>query len=284
MRQKITSREASLLFELVHELTGIALEKDKDYLLETRFSPLLERFALPDYLQLYHAAQEDETIRHALIDAIVTNESSFFRDAYPYQLMRDLFLPRLEPLARVEDRPVRIWCVACSRGQEVYSIAMTIKEMYGAIHGERFAITGTDISRAAIEQAEEGSYSKFELTRGLSYTRLQQHFQRVGDRYQVSEDLRAAAHYERLNVLDQDAWKHLGPFDLVFCRNLAVYFNLSSRTRLYEAIAKRMAHPSYLLLGSTESLNQVTDLFERRVYKGKAYHVLKGSEKDQPPA
>ena len=254
MRIRISPREVEMLGGLIHRETGIYLDDRKTYLFEYRLSPLLEELGLTDYESLTHRVVEERgALLEKLISAITTDETSFFRDAELYACLTDHILPEIVARKRKlgHGRPrLDIWCAACSRGQEPYSVAMILREM-GLVDFE-IRIHATDISTRVIDYASRGTYTKYELSRGLSLTRLQDHFTPEGRSWRVRDAVRDKVVFQKMNLLTQAPT--LSPFDLVLCRNVAVYFSPSDRDRLFAGISARMHTDSVLIIGSTETL------------------------------
>lgn len=269
MPAPISAREIAGLAELVRRETGIELDAGKDYLLESRLRPVLDRFGLPDYLALCRGVERGEPrLREALVDAITTGETSFFRDGRPFELLRFKLVPDLlgaDPRARL-----RIWSAACSSGQELYSIAITLREILFDLERFDVQILGTDISDAAVQRASKAEYSAFETGRGLAPGQLERYFVPAGSGHRVRDELRAIVTVRRLNLL-RDA-RTLGPFDIVFCRNVACYFDRPTRERLYRDIAATLRPGGVLLLGSTESIVDPAGLYAREDFRGVFYY------------
>ena len=273
MRIRIQPHEFKLLADYVYHLTGIYLDEGKGYLLEYRLSPLLEEYKLNDYESFYQRARrEGGAVREALISAITTDETSFFRDKHPYTLLTEKLLPDLIAIKKERgSREIRVWSAATSRGQEPYSIAMICREFLepGRFH---LSILATDISERALNYARKGEYSKFELSRGLTLERLERHFVKVADTYRVRDELRDMVTFRKLNL--HEPFLGIQPFDIIFCRNVAVYFTEGDRIKLFTKLS-RYLHPwGRMVLGSTESLVGLLDCFKARLYNGCYYYDL----------
>jgi chemotaxis protein methyltransferase CheR len=254
---------------LVRRRAGIVLTEDKSYLLETRLGPVLSRFgfgslgALGEKLR----AVPGEALERAVVEALTTHESSFFRDGRPFDHLRAA-LPRLAAGKGGGER-LRIWSAACSTGQEAYSVAMLAQEVLGPAAGARLEILGTDISRDVVAKAREGAFSQFEVQRGLAIRALMTHFVQEGTRWRVKPELRAMVRFEERNLLaDCGA---LGRFDVIFCRNVLIYFDPPTKTRVLEMLARQMAPHGVLYLGAAETVIGLTERLvpvpgERGVY------------------
>ncbi|KAB2891898.1 MAG: protein-glutamate O-methyltransferase CheR [Desulfobulbaceae bacterium] len=262
---KITPSELNLIAQYIHEISGIYLDQSKSYLFETRLGAIAERLGCKSYQDFYNKAKRDLTrnIERQIIDAISTNETLFFRDKGPFELLQHKLLPeiidRRTPKAPNLKTNIRIWSAAASTGQELYSIAIIIKELLRDL--SRYAITllGTDISDSAISQASYGKYNKFEIERGLDQRYLQRYFSLFGDSWKIKDEIRAMVNFRKLNLMAP--FTSLGKFDIIFCRNVAIYFTLEDRKKLFNRIADSLADDGFLIIGSTESLSGVCPRF-----------------------
>lgn len=260
--QKIKPDEIKLLTSHIYSISGIHIEPTKAYLLETRLGRILEAENCGSYNEFYHKLKSDpsKALEKKVIDAITTNETLFFRDTSPFELLRHKILP--EVIDRLTSKsiptPIRIWSSACSTGQEVYSIAIVLKELLGNTKLD-IKLTGTDLSDAAIRQASYGSYNKFEIERGLPPERLQRYFTADGTNWKIKDHLRAIPTFRKFNLMHP--FTSLGKFDIVFCRNVAIYFTLEDRKKLFDKIADVLEPDGYLIIGSTESLTGVCPRF-----------------------
>ncbi|MDY0163600.1 protein-glutamate O-methyltransferase CheR [Desulfobotulus sp.] len=269
---KITPTEFALFSKYILEISGIALDKGKEYLVETRLHPLLEELGCKSYTDFYQKIQKDirKDLEKRVIDAISTNETYFFRDKHPFELLQHKILPDLIDKRSQAGRkwngrlPIRIWSAASSTGQEIYSIAMTMKELGLDLKTYDIKLLGTDISDAAVAQASYGRYNKFEAARGLTPQRLQRFFNRDGEHWRIKDEIRAMASFRKMNLMKP--FTGLGKFDIIFCRNVAIYFTPQDRKMLYQKIASSLEPDGYLLIGSTESLSNETALFEPKKY------------------
>jgi chemotaxis protein methyltransferase CheR len=266
----MTPDSFAFLAGLVKARSGIVLTADKGYMLETRLGPLLRREGLPglDALALRLRAPRAEALTAELVEALTTNESSFFRDGKPFEHLKRL-LPRLAD-ARPPGQPLRVWSAACSSGQEAYSVAMIAAELGPALGGRRVEILGTDLSREMLERAREGLFTQFEVQRGLPVQMLVKHFRQEGTRWRVSADLRAMARWQAFNLLDDASG--LGRFDVIFCRNVLIYFDAPTKSRVLGRLAGMVATDGVVYLGGAETVLGLTDRLvpaagERGVYE-----------------
>ncbi|MGY4803374.1 CheR family methyltransferase [Teichococcus aerofrigidensis] len=238
---------------LVRTRSGIVLTPDKGYMLETRLAPILKRegVASLDMLALRLRDIRAERLARDVTEALTTNESSFFRDGKPFDHLRRL-LPGLVA-ARAAGHRLRIWSAACSTGQEAYSVAMILSEL-----GMRQAeILGTDLSREVVEKAREGFFTQFEVQRGLPVQMLVKHFRQEGARWQVRPELRAMTRFEERNLLGEH--RSLGRFDVIFCRNVLIYFDPPTKGRVLNALAAQLAPDGVLYLGGAETVLGLTE-------------------------
>lgn len=241
---------------LVRRRAGIVLTEDKSYLLETRLGPLLARFGLPTLAALGEKLRSlpGEALERAVVEALTTHESSFFRDGKPFEHLRGA-LPKLLAGRGAGER-LRIWSAACSTGQEAYSVAMLATETLGTA-AQRVEILATDISGEVVGRAKEGSFSQFEVQRGLAIRALMTHFTQEGPRWRIKPALRAMVRFEERNLLADCA--ALGRFDVIFCRNVLIYFAPPTKTRVLEMMARQLTPDGVLYLGAAETVIGLTE-------------------------
>ena len=250
-----------LICRILKERSGLTLSKDKAYLLESRLLPVARQWKLAglDELARLVRGQPDETLLRAITEAMTTNESFFFRDTKPFEQFQNLVLPRLLE-ARAHKRAIRIWSAACSTGQEPYSLAMILDEQAKLLSGWRVEILATDLSTEILDRARSGLYSQFEVQRGLPITMLVKYFQQVGERWQISARIRDMVTFRPFNLLDD--LTPLGCFDVVFCRNVLIYFDQQTKAKVLDRIARQMAGDGFLYLGGAETVLGVSDRFQ----------------------
>ena len=264
---KITASEVKVISEYIKNLTGIYLDASKGYLLETRLSSIAESLACKNYLDLQQKASQDvsKKIERQIVDAISTNETLFFRDKGPFELLQHKLLPELiDARGKGVLRPhLRIWSAAASTGQELYSVAIVIRELLQKDTGKYgLHLFGTDISDTAIQQASYGKYNKFEIERGLDGATLRKYFTLFGDSWKVRDELRAMVKFQKFNLMHP--FTALGKFDVILCRNVAIYFTTDDRKKLFDKLADSLANDGFLIIGSTESLTGICSRFEPR--------------------
>jgi chemotaxis protein methyltransferase CheR len=250
-----------LIARLLKERSGLALNKEKAYLLESRLNPVARKWNFTGFDELAQAirVKKDEALLVDVTEAMTTNESFFFRDQKPFDQFNDIVLPHLLE-TRAAKRSFRIWSAACSSGQEPYSLAMLLKEQADKLAGWTVEIVATDLSNEILDKSKEGLYSQFEVQRGLPISLLVKHFVQVGDRWQIDDSLRSMVKFQQLNLLGN--LSPLGNFDVVFCRNVLIYFDAPTKTRVLEGIADKLPMDGFLYLGGAETVLGTTDRFQ----------------------
>lgn len=246
---------------LLKQRSGLVLTKDKAYLLESRLMPVARKWNMKglDELAATVRSRKEEALLRDITEAMTTNESSFFRDQKPFDLFRSLVLPRMLE-ARSQRRQIRIWSAACSSGQEAYSLAMLLQDEGAKIGGWKIEIVGTDISAEMVDRAKAGIYTQFEVQRGLPIQMLVKHFKQNGDKWQISPQIRQMAGFREFNLLGD--LSPLGQFDVVFCRNVLIYFDQPTKTKVLEQMARIMPADGVLYLGGAETVLGITERFK----------------------
>ena len=243
---KFVSQEA-------YKRSGLVLSTDKGYLLESRLAPLARAEGFPSIEALITAARRggDDRLPWAITEALATHETFFFRDNTPFDLFKQEILPVLSR-ARGNNATIRIWCAACSSGQEPYSLAMLLEEERARLGGLRFEIVATDMAPRVLEKAKAGIYSQFEVQRGLAIQRLVQHFEQQGDQWRIKPNIRAMVNFQKQNLLEP--FSNLGQFDVIFCRNVLIYFDADTKKRVLSRLASQTAQDGYLIMGAAETV------------------------------
>jgi chemotaxis protein methyltransferase CheR len=256
----VTPHDYDFLRKCLKERSGLVLSADKQYLVESRLLPVARKASLGSLGDLVTALKRGnaETLMTAVVEAMMTNESFFFRDRTPFENFRSAVMPALLA-ARQNSRTIRIWCAAASAGQEPYSLAMALKEMGRKIEGWRIDVTATDLSNDVLEKARQGIYSQFEVQRGLPIQLLVKYFSQVGDLWQIAPEIRAMVKYRQFNLLSD--FYHLGTFDLIFCRNVLIYFDQETKVGVLNRLNEVIASDGYLVLGAAETVVGLTDRF-----------------------
>jgi chemotaxis protein methyltransferase CheR len=251
----------NVLSKLIKDRSGLVLTPDKGYLLESRLLPIARKWdlkTLDDLVARVRTRMENALIRD-VVEAMTTNESFFFRDVKPFDQFRQVVLPALLA-ARSTHRHIRIWSAACSSGQEPYSLAMILNEERLKLSGWTVEITATDLSTEILAKAQAGIYSQFEVQRGLPVQLMVKYFKQTGDRWQIDSAIRDMVKYRPFNLLDDLGG--LGNFDVVFCRNVLIYFDQPTKTMILERIAKQLSPTGYLYLGGAETVVGITNKFQ----------------------
>ena len=240
--------------------SGLVLSNEKQYLVESRLLPVARRHGLAGLSELVQAMQRPGAMQIAsdVVEAMTTNESFFFRDTTPFKHFRETMLPAMLK-ARADRRTIRIWCAAASTGQEPYSLAICLKEEAQKVGGFRVEILGTDLSGEVLDKARNGIYSQFEVQRGLPIQMLLKYFTQKGDLWQINPDIRAMVQWRKLNLLE--SFSTLGTFDILFCRNVLIYFDQPTKVDVLQRISKQMPADGYLVLGAAETVVGLTDAF-----------------------
>ncbi|MBI4273271.1 MAG: protein-glutamate O-methyltransferase CheR [Rhizobiales bacterium] len=257
----MTPHDYDYLRALLRKRSGLVLSAEKHYLVESRLLPVARKASLaglPELVQKLKSPGSD-ALAIEVTEAMTTNESFFFRDKIPFDHFRNTIMPALIA-ARADGRRIRIWCAACATGQEPYSLAMALKEMGGAISTRRVEIVATDLSSDVLEKALAGIYSQFEVQRGLPIQLLVRYFTQVGEMWQIAPEIRAMVKFRQLNLLEK--FSHLGIFDVVFCRNVLIYFDQETKIGVLNRLAEVVAADGYLSLGAAETVVGLTPVFK----------------------
>jgi chemotaxis protein methyltransferase CheR len=256
----MTGPDFTFIAALLKDRSGLIITPDKGYLLDTRLGPILRERGLKSLPALIDILRQpaSESLRNQVVDAMTTNETSFFRDSHPFDTLRKTVIPGLIE-RRAASRSLRIWSAACSTGQEPYSLAMILKDHFPILGGWKIEITATDISPSVLERARAGVYSTFEVQRGMPIQMLVRHFDQLDNNWRIKDDLRPNINFRPANLLEELAG--LGTFDIVLCRNVLIYFDQPTKTRIMHAIARRIAPDGCLLLGGAESVIGLCDAF-----------------------
>lgn len=270
----ISDQEYKEFSRFLESQCGIVLGDNKQYLVRSRLTPLLSRYGYAHLSELlkHTLTGMNRDLRMSVVDAMTTNETLWFRDTYPFQLLTDKLFPELGK----SGRPIKIWSAASSSGQEPYSIAMTALEQQmkkpGTLPGG-VQIVGTDISTTMLNQCKEGVYDSLALARGLSPERKKLFFEPYGDnKMRVVERVRKLTTFRPLNLLE--SYSLLGKFDIIFCRNVLIYFAPEVKSKILNQFAASLNPGGYLMLGASESLAGLTDRFEMiRCNPGIVYKV-----------
>jgi chemotaxis protein methyltransferase CheR len=256
----VTPPDYEYLRKLLKDQSGLDLSADKQYLIESRLVPLSRKAGLagiPELVQKMKAGAASLVAQ--VVEAMTTNETFFFRDKIPFDHFRQSIMPEILK-ARTARKSVRIWCAAGSTGQEPYSLAMCLKEMESQLAGWRVEIIATDLSQEVLEKSKTGLYSQFEVQRGLPIQLLVKYFKQNGEFWQINPDIRAMVQHRALNLLHD--FSQLGTFDVIFCRNVLIYFDQDTKINIFSRLCKIMEPDGFLVLGAAETVVGLTDAFK----------------------
>lgn len=275
---QITPQDYDDFRRYLEEHSGIVLGENKHYLVTSRLNRLMREFGIDDFNALMRRLKTERKskLHEQIVDAMTTNETLWFRDTYPFEVMKNTILPEFSQKRLSQ---LRIWSAACSSGQEAYSISITLQEYLATKPGglpSNIQIIGTDISASMLRDANAGTYDQMSLARGMSEERRKRYFQPMGDKWKVRPEIKGRASFRELNLLNN--FSPLGKFDIVFCRNVLIYFSSQLKTDILNRIAKTLNPGGYLFLGGSESPTSYTDAYELvRTPKGVVYRVKEGA-------
>ena len=261
----------NLLSKHIKDRSGLTLTKDKAYLLESRLLPVARKWNLKslDELVMRLRTRSEAGLVRDVVEAMTTNESFFFRDIKPFDQFKQVILPHLLQ-TRAAPRSIKIWSAACSSGQEPYTLGMILKEERQRLIGWNIDILATDLSTEILAKAQAGLYSQFEVQRGLPIQLLVKYFKQAGDRWQIDSAVREMVRYRPFNLLDE--LSGLGQFDVIFCRNVLIYFDQPTKQMVLERMAKQLAPDGFLYLGGAETVVGITDKFQPMANHRGIYH------------
>ena len=256
----MTPLDYDFLRKALKQRSGLVMSADKQYLVESRLLPIARKAGFGNLGELVAALKRGDTdaLMTTVVEAMTTNETFFFRDKTPFENFRSAVLPALLGSRRAS-RTIRIWCAAASTGQEPYSLAMALKEVEGSVAGWRIEIIATDLASGVLAKAQAGIYSQFEVQRGLPIQLLIKYFAKVGDMWQIAPEIRAMVKFKQLNLLAD--FSALGTFDLIFCRNVLIYFDQETKIGLLNRLGRITAGDGYIVLGAAETVVGLTDSF-----------------------
>lgn len=251
-RSLLSPTDYAFACQLVRERAGIVLGEDKQYLVKTRVQPLMDREGFQSFQELFGGIRRDSegALADAFIDALTTNETYFFRDVHPFDTLRDIVVPELIR-ARAHARKLDIWCAASSSGQEPYSLALSLAEHFPELCDWHVSIMASDISTEMLCRARAGSYTQFEVNRGLPVRMLVKHFQKIGNQWLISEEIRGMVKFRFLNL--SKPWPPLPRFDLIFMRNVLIYFDKGCKQEILGRVLGQLQPDGTLFLGASET-------------------------------
>ncbi len=259
--QNITQEEYHAFRLLLEKASGIVLGENKHYLVTSRLNGIINEFSQGSFSQLIEHMKRDQKLRQRIMDAMTTNETSWFRDNYPYDVLKQKLLPET---AKQKPASYRIWSAACSTGQEPYSISMIVAEFlsspFSGLSADCVKIVGTDISTSAMQQAKNGCYEGVSVTRGLSPERKNRFFKQTDSCWEVTDEIRSRVSFREMNLMQ--SYSFLGKFDVIFCRNVLIYFSQELKRDILKRMTQVLNPNGYLILGGSESISGYSDEFE----------------------
>jgi len=246
--------------DLLKEKSGLTLTPDKSYLLDSRLTPVARKwnYANLEVMTMALRAMPPADLLKDVVEAMTTNETSFYRDSKPFDQFRDIIIPHL--LKTRPSKRVRIWCAASSTGQEPYSLAMLIKENAAKLPGWNFEIVATDIDTTVLESARKAEYSQFEVQRGLPIQMLMKYFEQKADRWALKQEIKSMVQFKYFNLLEPMAT--LGKFDIIFCRNVLIYFDRDTKAKVLQNMSTLIPDDGFVILGGAETVLGITDAFK----------------------
>lgn len=255
------NEDFNVISSMLKERSGLIITQDKMYLLDSRLMPIARKHNMTSLDDLVSAIRfkHNTQLIEEVVEAMTTNETSFYRDSKPFDQLSKFVLPYMHK-AREGSRSLRIWSAASSTGQEAYTIAMTIKEMAAKFSSWNIEIVGTDLSKEVVVKAREGAYTQFEVQRGMPITHLVKYFKQQGDKWLINPEIKAFCQFKEFNLLHSMAG--LGKFDIVFLRNVLIYFDQPTKAKVLQSVANQMADDGVLYLGGAETVLGITNAFE----------------------
>lgn len=276
----IPPQDYEFVRELVRSRSGIVLEAGKEYLFDTRLAPLARQAGLPGLEQLVarmRSGPDAFALQRKVVEAMTTNETSFFRDIHPFDALREKILPDLIK-ARASTRTLNFWCAASSSGQEPYSVALLLREHFPQLFDGswKLSFVATDLSSEMVRRCREGKFSQLEINRGLPASMMVRYFKKHGMEWQIDEQLRKLVDFRELNLCDD--WHGLGSLDIVFMRNVLIYFSLDTKRQILGKVRRLLRPDGFLFLGGAETTINIDENYDRiQVQKGGVYQVRKAA-------
>lgn len=257
----ISSREFNYVRNLVRERSALVLERGKEYLVESRLGLLACREGFASLRELLECLPTDATgvLQRKVVEAILTYETTFFRDIRPFEVLRDVVLPDLLT-RRASHRSLNFWCAASAAGQEPYSVAMLLRESFASLDSWNIRLIASDLSREILERAREGRYTQLEVNRGLPARLLVKYFQKLGGYWQIHKDIRRMVEFQEINLTEP--WPQLPGMDIIFMRNVLIYFDVETRKNILSRVHRLLRPDGYLFLGASETPIILTEHFE----------------------
>ncbi|NOZ53874.1 MAG: protein-glutamate O-methyltransferase CheR [Gammaproteobacteria bacterium] len=270
----ITPKEYQAFREFLENASGIVLGDNKHYLVTSRLTRIMAKFSIASLADLMTRLKADRALRQLIMDAMTTNETSWFRDSYPYDVLKEKLLPELSVK---KNKPFKIWSAACSTGQEPYSISMIISEYLmgrpGSLSSGDIQIIGTDISSDVLQQAKAGVYDNIALGRGLSLERQKRFFKEKGSQWEIINDIRKRIVFREMNL--KASYTALGKFDIIYCRNVLIYFSPELKKDIMFRMSQALKPKGYLILGGSETISGYSDEFDLVRWRSGVVYQLK---------
>jgi chemotaxis protein methyltransferase CheR len=264
--------------EFLEDASGIVLGDNKHYLITSRITRLMTELSIQSFSELLDRIHDDHRLRHRIMDAMTTNETSWFRDTYPYEFLKEKFFPER---ARQSGELIRVWSAACSTGQEPYSISIASNEFMvknpGMISSDGVQVWGTDISSNALQTARAGVYDDVALSRGMSPELRKRYFRQEGNQWRVSDDVKKRVNFQELNL--KAGFASLGKFDIIFCRNVLIYFAPALKADIMYRMSQSLKPNGYLILGGSETISGYSEDFE--ILRWKSVGVIYQLKRDR---
>ena len=280
MSTPIADADFQYIRDFVRQQAAIVLEEGKGYLVESRLLPVARRNGLGSLSELVAQmrAQTMNDLHWGVVEAMTTNETYFFRDVHPFELLWKTVLPEVIK-RRATERQIDIWCAAASSGQESYTILMTLREHFPELATWKINLIASDISKEMIERCREGCYSQLEVNRGLPAPLLVKYFSKIGTEWKIKDELRSMLDLRQINLAKQ--WPLLPPMDIIFIRNVLIYFDLETKKSIMTKIRKLLKPEGYLFLGGAETTFNVDESYKRTQVEKSAYYQLSAAEEKQ---
>ena len=270
----INPTDFDFISKIVREQSAIVLEKGKEYLVESRLMPLVHQEKLESLENLVKQIKMKPrgTLKDAVIEAMTTNETSFYRDIHPFETLKNVILPELIEKRKTQ-KELSIWCGASSSGQEPYSLIMLLKNSFPQLNIWKTNFSASDISNQMLNRCKSGIYSQLEINRGLPAPLMVKYFERIGTEWQVKEELRKMIQFRIINL--SEAWPMMAPLDLIMMRNVLIYFDVEMKKNILGRIRKLLKPDGYLFLGAAETTLNLDENFERMPFKQSGCYRLK---------
>jgi chemotaxis protein methyltransferase CheR len=270
----VSKSDFNYIQELVLERSAIVLEDGKEYLVESRVGQVAETEGFAAIDQLVEALRKNSHngLQSKVIEALTTNETSFFRDIYPFKTLKDIVLPELLE-SRANKKKLNVWCAASSSGQEPYSIAMLIRQYFATLLDWKMTIIASDISEKMLDRCRSGKFSQFEVNRGLPASYLVKYFEKNGATWSIKKQFLKMIHFQQINLSKE--LPHLPKMDIIFMRNVLIYFDIETKKKIFKQLRSILQPDGFLFLGAAESTINLDSSFERMDYKYSGCYRLK---------